>query len=373
MVWYHHTTMVRTTTMTFSRHQRKHENVGFSQRTVLITSILLLVVFTLFWSLTNEKDTIAGNVREQRSSPTTDDPFSTARFCSINGTCHETPYTPSPRTVYSVWSQEQYDLWWKCHAQLNETALTYAKRRAALMHTSAHPQHTSRPLVLWGDSITESWLGTGLCQSKLLRTQGVPQVLEKWTKTSTFVFDPLINAISGDQTQHLLYRMQNGQLQSVVANDPNALHVVLIGTNNLGSGELPGPTAEGMLAVADYLLQHTKGFVLMLELLPRGDGSQILPQLCPPRCRTDESGHAVPFRSFLPAIDKVHGLVKDGITKRQQKYGNRVDLLNCGDAFVENPTKKEEVDVSLMPDRLHPNAAGHQILADCMDKYFGDM
>ena len=224
------------------------------------------------------------------------------------------------------------------------------------------------------------------------RARGVPQVLQDKFSES---FDPIVLAESGDQTQHLLYRIQNGQLPSI--QEHNAVFVVMIGTNNLGSGELPGPTSKGILTVAKYVLSHTQGRLLLFQVLPRGDGYQVLPSLCPPRCQSSSSSSSssssgaatpAPFTSFLPAIAKVNNLVGQGLEPLKEEYGeHRIEWIDCASSFLrkDDDTKKDaaaaaavrennnnnddddaEVDVSLMPDLLHPNAAGHVFLADCI-------
>ena len=39
--------------------------------------------------------------------------------------------------------------------------------------------------------------------------------------------------------------------------------------------------------------------------------------------------------------------------------------MDCGTNYLSND-EDQEVNASLMPDLLHPNAAGHKILADCI-------
>jgi lysophospholipase L1-like esterase len=152
---------------------------------------------------------------------------------------------------------------------------------------------------------------------------------------------------------------------------------MMIGTNNLGSGELPGPTSQGILAAAEYVLKHShpSSRLLLFQLLPRGDGRTILPNLCPPRCT--DSGE--PFQSFMPAINKVNDIVQAGIKPLQTKYPyekeegstsssffSRIEFVDCGSQFLTKGTTREEVDMDLMPDRLHPNAKGMEIIADCI-------
>jgi len=289
------------------------------------------------------------------------DIYASTPFCDADGTCHEKPDKSSPRTIYSAKSEEQYNLWWKVHAELNNTAQLYAERR----EREAREGGTSaRPLILLGDSITESWLGTGL-GIPADRANGVPEVLDNFLSQSPGThLDPLILAIGGDQTQHLLYRLQHGQLLPAYANDPSAIFVVLIGTNNIGSGELPEPVAKGILAVADYILTNSKGYLLLLQNLPRGDGFR-LAWICPPRC----NAAGKPFKSFLPAIKKLNQAVQVGVNQLAERHGSRrLGLQDCGAVFYAD-SDAAEVDKSLMPDLLHPNAAGHQLLGTCFMSY----
>ena len=116
-------------------------------------------------------------------------------------------------------------------------------------------------------------------------------------------------AISGDQTQHLLWRLQRGgELSAEVAGDRSVVFVVMIGTNNLGHGHLPGEAADGVLAVARHLLSNAAGSLVLSTVLPRGDGGAVLPKLCPPRCNAS----GLPFRSLLPAVSKLNARLGQG-------------------------------------------------------------
>ena len=76
--------------------------------------------------------------------------------------------------------------------------------------------------------------------------------------------------VSGDRTENLLRRLQNGNL----AGKPPSLVILLIGTNDLaydGPPRSPELTAEGIRADLLYLRQHLpKTPILLLGLLPRG-------------------------------------------------------------------------------------------------------
>ena len=329
-------------------------------------------------------------------------------FCDADGICHETPDIASPRTVYSAWNKEQYDGWWRYYETLNERVEVYARKRQSMYDQG--DGNKSRPLVLLGDSITEAWSGTGMGVSKV-RANGVQQVLED-ELSATSGFDPVVLAIAGDQTQHLLYRLQHGHMRAAQLlsssssssssfdegttrfYDPSTIFVVMIGTNNLGSGELPEPTTRGILAVVEYLLKETAEagcHVMLFQVLPRGDGKKTLPKLCPPRCASDDDNNKTPYTSFLPPIRNVNEAVQDGIQQLNDKYStSRIQLVDCGSEFINDEYDDDRKDYDndngddddddddnnyevkkkeLMPDLLHPNAAGHRILAKCIRNY----
>ena len=195
------------------RQFRRLADAVVTTRGRLVVMAMTLLLFLVFWlhSSSNTAGTYTCNNK----------PFSEARFCDADGTCHEEPSEPSPRTVYSSWTCEQYEKWWQFHAQLNATAASFENGS------------TGQPLVLLGDSITEAWLGTGLGDLRR-RADGVPQVLQAWIQEEAqqhkIVWKPLVLAISGDQTQHLLWRLQNGQLLPEYALDPSTIFVIMVGT-----------------------------------------------------------------------------------------------------------------------------------------------
>jgi lysophospholipase L1-like esterase len=76
--------------------------------------------------------------------------------------------------------------------------------------------------------------------------------------------------VSGDRTEHLLWRLQHGNL----AGPPPAGAIVLIGTNDLtngGSPRSPEMIADGVRANLLYLREHLPNTrILLLGLWPRG-------------------------------------------------------------------------------------------------------
>jgi len=112
-------------------------------------------------------------------------------------------------------------------------------------------------VLFQGDSITDGW-----------RNGAAKKI---WDAT----FAPLKAAnfgMSGDRTQHVLWRLQNGEFDGVTL--PKVV-VLLIGTNNIGQKDSPEPAASAVAGVGAILrLIHQKSErtkVLLLGVFPRGE------------------------------------------------------------------------------------------------------
>merc|ERR1719424_1319147 len=117
-------------------------------------------------------------------------------LCDKLGTCHETPHVPSPHTQYSARTEAQFRDWWRLHDRNKNKSEAFVAHYAK---TSGAPPRP--PLILLGDSITESWEGTSMGVIAKQR-RGVPEVLQRMA--ASLKVEPLVLGISGDQTQHLL-------------------------------------------------------------------------------------------------------------------------------------------------------------------------
>jgi lysophospholipase L1-like esterase len=179
-------------------------------------------------------------------------------------------------------------------------------------------------VAFFGDSITDGWHG---------REKDV------WKEH----FEPLHAAnfgIGGDRTQHVLWRMQNGELDGYKAKAV----VVMIGTNNLGSNS-DEEIAEGIKAVVEEIhKQQPKAKVLLLGIFPRGEKPE------------DKN------RDRIKNINKM-------IAKLDDK-GKTVKYLDIGDKFVE---KDGSIAKETMPDFLHLSKKGYEIWADAIDKPLKDL
>lgn len=141
-----------------------------------------------------------------------------------------------------------------------------AKWRSRLLSSAARPAERDKPgwdaeheqnvaltktpdidVVLTGDSIIK-----GLSR--------YPRIWRKY-------FQPLKSlnfGIGGDRTQHVLWRLQNGEMEC----DPKVV-VVLCGTNNLDKNNT-GEIAQGILAIVDYIRKKKPNVsIVVCGILPR--------------------------------------------------------------------------------------------------------
>lgn len=172
-------------------------------------------------------------------------------------------------------------------------------------------------LLLIGDSITQGWEGAGK---------------DVWAKYYT-PRHAVNLGIGGDRTQHVLWRLDNGNIKDI---HPKAA-VLMIGTNNSGSNTSE-QIAEGITAIVQKLrkdLPETK--ILLLAVFPRGaDKSD-------PRRQVNEATNAI--------ISKLDD-------------GKMVYYLDIGPAFLaDDGTLSKEI----MPDLLHLSPKGYQIWAEAIE------
>lgn len=164
-----------------------------------------------------------------------------------------------------------------------------------------------------GDSITQGWEGGG--KEVWARDFG------RW-KTGNFGF-------SGDRTQHVLWRLANGELLPA---QPKVT-VIMIGTNNSGMAELtPAITAKSISAIVTAIRKGSpKTKILLLDVFPRGEQPD-----------TDRRGYVVKIKEEL---DKI-------------KFDKMVTRLDIGRHFM---TEKGVLKKELMPDMLHLSPAGYDL------------
>ena len=172
-------------------------------------------------------------------------------------------------------------------------------------------------LVFFGDSITHNWEGAGKKQlAELSKTYSILDI-----------------GYGGDRTQHLVWRGLNGELDGYKAK----CVMLMIGTNNRESVE---DIANGVRRVLEVIAQkQPDAKTLLLPIFPRGEG---------------------PANARRIANEKVNAIIKNCAD------GRRVIWVDFNSKFLD-----EKGDTKwIMPDRLHPNAAGYKIWTDEVLPYF---
>lgn len=173
-------------------------------------------------------------------------------------------------------------------------------------------------LVFIGDSITQGWEGQGK---------------DVWAKQYT-PRKALNLGIGGDRTQHVLWRLDNGNIEGIA---PKAA-VIMIGTNNSnGKDNTAEEIAAGITAIVEKLrtkLPQTK--ILLLAIFPRGEKPN-------------------PQREKLAKVNEIIAKLADG---------KSVTYLDIGQKFLtEDGTLTKEI----MPDFLHLSPKGYAIWADSIE------
>lgn len=178
-------------------------------------------------------------------------------------------------------------------------------------------------LLFVGDSITDGW-----------RNGGKAVWLERYEPLKAANF-----GIGGDKTEHVLWRLQNGNLDGI---QPKVT-VLMIGTNNTGRDTVP-QIAEGVTAIVNEIRTRCPATkILLLAIFPRSEKAD------------------APVRAKIAEINGLIAKLDDG---------KSVFFLDIGQKFLEADGTLPK---SIMPDALHPNAAGYQIWADAMQDKLAEL
>ena len=186
-------------------------------------------------------------------------------------------------------------------------------------------------LLFIGDSITEGWAKA-------------PHIWEHYFGK----YQPANFGISGDKTQHVIWRIENGELDGL---NPKVV-VLMLGTNNspLNSGAQIAAGDRKIVALIRAKLPQTK--ILLLAIFPRG-------------AYRDRAGVIVDDGiSSMVAINAANAELA------KLDDGKMVRFLDINARFLDNDGTIPRI---IMPDQLHPNAAGYQLWAEAIEKSLAEM
>lgn len=157
-------------------------------------------------------------------------------------------------------------------------------------------------LYFLGDSITRRW-GTS--------DEAYKEMLANW-KENFFGWNAGNFGWGGDTTQNVLWRIQNGELDTV---NPKVI-VLLAGTNNLGAGETPDNVVKGVRAILRVCQQKApKAKIVLMGVLARDDN----PALKSKVEQTNRglarltNGDTVRFLDINPMLTGPDGKLRDGM------------------------------------------------------------
>jgi beta-glucosidase len=166
-------------------------------------------------------------------------------------------------------------------------------------------------LIFVGDSITQGFEGAGK---------------EVWAER--YAARRALNlGISGDRTEHVLWRFEHGNLDGIAPK----VAVVMIGTNNFGHGtHSPAQVLAGVRAVVESLRAKSPTTkILLLGIFPRGEGFN------------EMRGQILQVNQALARLDD----------------GEHLHFLDIGRVFVEDDGSIQK---DVMPDFLHLSPEGYR-------------
>src|SRR5580698_6043812 len=171
-----------------------------------------------------------------------------------------------------------------------------------------------------GDSITQGWEGAG--KNVWQEFYGQRKVINM--------------GVSGDRTQHVLWRFEQGQLDGVKAKAA----IVMIGTNNSNKDDnSEADILEGVTAIVNQIRQRQPGTkILLLGIFPRG------------QTFSAQRGKILQVNQALAKLDD----------------SKNIFYIDIGPQLIESDGS---ISKAIMPDagRLHPGEAGYRIWASAME------
>jgi lysophospholipase L1-like esterase len=244
---------------------------------------------------------------------------------------HDGGHTDAPNWKYFIpWAGRFLDY----HAAVWQLAADQAVFRTDPNSLVAHSQllvkakQGKTDVYFEGDSITRRWGATDY-----------PELLANW-KQNFLGWNAADFGWGADQTQNILWRLENGELDGV---NPKVV-ILLAGTNNVSNTSVHGDAdarAEDVTRGLQAILRviQTKApaaTILVTGIFPRNDNM-----------------------SFMPVIDRINGNLSKIADGRKVRY------LNINDKLADRDDRLFEGMMNAR-DKLHPTVKAYQIWADAL-------
>jgi lysophospholipase L1-like esterase len=172
-----------------------------------------------------------------------------------------------------------------------------------------------------GDSITRRW-----------GALDYPDLLENWKKNFTG-WNAADFGWGADQTQNILWRLENGELDGV---NPKVV-VILAGTNNVSANANADDITRGLEAIVHTIQSKAPtATIILMGIFPRNDNM-----------------------ALMPVIDTVNHNLSQFADGKSIRYLNIRDKLAHPDGTLFDDRMNAK-------DKLHPTAATYQIWADSL-------
>jgi lysophospholipase L1-like esterase len=176
-----------------------------------------------------------------------------------------------------------------------------------------------------GDSITRRWGATDY-----------PELLAHW-RQNFFGWNAGNFGWGGDKTEHILWRLENGELDGV---NPKVI-VIQAGTNNIwtrpGGAEKVADITRGLTAILEVCRQRApRATIILTAIFPRNDNMAVIRE-----------------------IDQVNANLARLADGRTVRYLNVNDRLADKDGRLFPGMMHEQ-------DKLHPTVQGYQVWADAL-------
>jgi lysophospholipase L1-like esterase len=184
-------------------------------------------------------------------------------------------------------------------------------------------------LLFLGDSITENWKS---------RAPELWKQYEEKYQAADF-------GIGGDQTQHVIWRIEQGELDGI---HPKVV-VFMLGTNNTAAYTADQIAAADRKIIRMIREKLPEAKIVLMAILPRG-----------PRTGDKQVGYEHRMET-IRAVNLQLAKLDDGKT---------IHYLDIGPKFIDADGKIPE---TLMPDQLHPSAAGYKFWVDALQPLLDEM